>query len=158
MIWWGWNQVHMYAILYIWFRKLTQGLPGPMWHHHSSTWPYPKIPWETNGASLKTGSNRSAIERRRRFNPWRDRVAEGRERDGEATDTSHTGKEGAGRGEEGGGGRRKLRRLRTFLNVSTRQQEGGRITDMTNFCGSQDAVSLSPKTLHPWHLILLKLD
>lgn len=30
------------------------------------------IPWETNSASLKTGSNWSAAQRRHRFNPWRD--------------------------------------------------------------------------------------
>lgn len=135
-----WACVHVCTatILYIWFRKLTQRLPSPTWHHHhSATWPYPKIPWETNSASLKTGLNWPAIERRRRFNPWRDRVANEREwREG--ADTSHTGKE------EGGGRRRKWCRLRTFQkkkkkkHTSTRQQGSGRITDMTNFRGSQE--------------------
>lgn len=54
------------------------------------------IPWETNSASRKTGSNWSAAKRRHRFNPWRDEGGrkkknerpEGRE---EATDDSPSG-------------------------------------------------------------------
>lgn len=78
------------GLVFFWFRELTRGLCSPTWHHNGSTWPYPKIPRETKSSSPKTGSNRSQIEGKRRFNPWRDRVAEGRERDGEATGHSTT--------------------------------------------------------------------
>lgn len=61
-------------LLYIRSRTLTPSLP---WHH-STTWPCLKIPGETNSTSLQTGSNWSAIERKRRFNPWRNRAAAGR--------------------------------------------------------------------------------
>lgn len=56
------------------------------------TAPHDTIPkfHETKSASLKTGSNWSPVERRRRFNPLIGGVAEGRERDGEATDSSYT--------------------------------------------------------------------
>lgn len=143
----GWNQVHICicTILYVWFRKLTQGL---LVQHDIITAPHDPIPrFHERQTALpwKTGSNWFAIERRRRFNPWRDRVAEGREwREGdvEATCTSHTGKEGGGR-------RRKLCCCRTFQNVSARQREVWCITDVMNFCGSQE--SMAAETLKACH-------
>lgn len=82
-------------LLYIRSRTLTRGPASLPWHH-SATWPCLKIPGETNSTSLQTGSNWSAIERKRRFNPWRKRAAAGRAwREGrrEDTDTPHTREE-----------------------------------------------------------------
>lgn len=64
--------------------------------HHSAAWPCLKIPGETNSTSLQTGSNWPAIERKCRFNPWKNRAAARRawrERRREDIDTPHTREE-----------------------------------------------------------------
>lgn len=77
------------------------------------------IPWETNSASLKTGSNWSAAKRRHRFNPWRDegrKIKAGGTRGGRRPLTPG----GAGGGGGGNRGGQKWHRLPTTQNTSRR--------------------------------------